>query len=78
VVVLVTPAVPQGINAKILILDVKAATLPGVWPAVLLPVPASYTISPYRKDQYTSVHLRYADGSGAIMVKIIDAGKGPT
>lgn len=77
VVVLVAPAVPQGINAKILILDVKTAMLPGVWPAVLLPVPACYTVTPYKKGQYTSVHLRYTDGSGAVMEKIIDAGKGP-
>src|SRR5262245_22007994 len=78
VVVLVTLAAPQGINPKILILNVKTATLPGVWPAVLEPVPANYTVSPYKKDQYSSVHLRYADGSGAVMVKIVDAGKGPS
>ncbi len=77
VVVLVKPATPQGINAKILILDVKTATLPGVWTAILQPVPAHYTLSPYKKDQYTSIHLRYPGGQGSIMLKIIDAGNGP-
>jgi hypothetical protein len=77
VVVLVKPAVPQGFNPKILILDVKPATLPGVWPAILQPVPADFTLSPYKKDQYTSIHLRYPGGQGSIMLKIIDTGKGP-
>jgi hypothetical protein len=72
VVVLVKPAVPQGFNPKILILDVKPVTLPGVWPAVLQPVPAHFTLSPYKKDQYTSIHLRYPGGQGSIMLKIID------
>jgi hypothetical protein len=76
-VVVVRPATPQGINPKILILDVKTATLPGVWTAILQPVPARYTTSPYKKDQYTSIHIRYPGGQGSIMTKIIDAGKGP-
>ena len=78
IVVQVKPATPQGINPKILILDVKTATLPGIWPAILQPVPAHYLKNGYQKDQYTSVHIRYPGGQGAIMTKIIDAGKGPT
>jgi hypothetical protein len=76
-VVIVKDAVPQGINLKILLLDLKTATLPGMWLAVLQPVPACYTKAPYKKDQYESVQVRYPDGSIVSIDKIIDAGKGP-
>jgi hypothetical protein len=77
-VVIVKDAVPQGINPKILLLDLKTATLPGVWPAVLQPVPAYYTKAPYKKDQYESVQIRYPDGTTVVSInKIIDAGKWP-
>jgi hypothetical protein len=77
VVVIVKDAAPQGINPRILLLDLKTATLPGAWPAILQPVPACYTKSPYRKDQYDSAQVRYPNGSAVSIDKIIDAGKGP-
>lgn len=76
-VVLVKDAVPQGINPKILLLELKTATLPGVWPAILQPVPAWYIKTPYKKNQYQSVQIRYPDGSAVTIEKIIDTGKGP-
>jgi hypothetical protein len=76
-VVIVKDAVPQGINPKILLLELKTATLPGVWPAVILPVPACYTKAPYKKDQYQSVQVRYPNGSMVGIETIIDAGQGP-
>src|SRR5437660_357016 len=69
-VVVVKPPAPQGINPKVLMLDVKVGTLPGIWPAISYPVPASYTVSPYKAAQYTSVHLKYPDGS-SIMIDTI-------
>lgn len=75
-VVLVKEAVPQGINPKILILDVKTATLPGFWPGVSQPVPAAYIKTPY-VNRYDTVHLRYPDGNSIVVDKIIDAGTGP-
>jgi hypothetical protein len=75
-IVLLKDAVPQGINPKILILDLKTATLPGVWPAVLHPVPARDLRAPYKKGQYDSVTIRYPKGQ-LVTVKIVDAGAGP-
>ncbi len=76
-VVTVAAAVPQGINPKILLLDLKTTTLPGIWPAVLQPVPAYYVKTPYTKGTYTAVHLRYPDGAVVMLETITDAGKGP-
>ena len=45
-VVSVREAAPQGINARVLLLDVQTATLPGVWPLVLQPVTGHYTRTP--------------------------------
>lgn len=78
VVAVVTPAAPQGINPKILILDVKTRTLPGIWALLLTPIPAQYTKAPYTSGTYDSIHLRYPDGSSIMIPNIIDAGAGPT
>jgi len=75
-VVLVKDAVPQGINPKILLLKLTTGTLPGVWPAVLEPVPAYYSKAPY-KGQYSSIQILYPDGTTISIDKIIDAGEGP-
>ena len=77
VVVIVEEAMPQGTNPKILLLELKRATLPGIWAAVLEPVPASFTKAPYKKGLYDSVQIRYPDGAIVTIDKIIDAGDGP-
>lgn len=77
VVAVVTPATPQGINPKILILDVKVGTLPGVWPAILTPIPASYVAKDYKAGTYNSIHIRYPNGTSVMIDKIIDTGAGP-
>lgn len=76
-VVLLQDAEPQGVNPKILLLKLTTATLPGIWPAVLQPVPAVYVKAPYKGDQYQSVQIQYPDGSSVSINNIIDAGKGP-
>lgn len=78
VVAMVTPAKPQGINAKMLILDVKVGILPGVWPAILTPIPANYTKSPYAARSYESVQIRYPDGTSIMIDKVIETRLGPT
>ncbi len=76
-VAIVQEAVPQGINPKILMLKVQIAKLPGVWPAVLQPIPAQYAKTPYRKGQYTSIHLLYPNGESIMIDEITDTGTGP-
>ncbi len=76
-VVLVREATPQGINPKILILEAKTATLPGVWPAILLPVPAHYVKTGYQKDTYESIEIRYSNKTTIRIPRIIDTGSGP-
>lgn len=76
-VALVAPAVPQGVNRKILLLELKFATLPGIWPAVVTPIPAHYVQAPYKKETYDSVQVRYPDGTVISIKKIVDAGGGP-
>lgn len=77
VVAVVTPAAPQGINPKILILDVKTKSLPGFFAQLLIPIPAQYTKAPYTSGTYDSIHLRYPDDSSILISNIIDAGAGP-
>jgi hypothetical protein len=76
-VAILKPAAPQGINPKILLLELNIGQLPGVWPAVLVPIPACYTQAPYKKGQYESVQVRYLDGRVESIKQIIDAGEGP-
>jgi len=76
-VAIVEEAVPQGINPKILIVTVRTAVLPGIWAAVIQPIPASYVKSPYKRDQYASIEVRYPDGSTRTIPSIIDAESGP-
>lgn len=78
IVATVKPAEPQGINPKVLILKVTKASLPGFWPALLTPIPASYAQSPYKEGQYTSVDIHYEDGSSIVIRTITDSGTGPT
>lgn len=76
-VVIVNDATPQGFNPKILLLQLKTATLPGMWAMVLQPVPAWYIKVLHKKDQYESVQISYPNGSVVSIDKIIDAGEGP-
>jgi hypothetical protein len=76
VVVLVKEAALEG-NPKVLLLDLKTAALPGVWPMILQPVPAHYIRSPYDEDRYESVQVRYPDGNVVSIDRIIDTGNGP-
>jgi hypothetical protein len=71
-VAVLEPAVPQGINPRILILDLKLLPLPGIWPPVLTPIPAVYSKTPY-KGEYDSVTVRFPDGS-SVDLRVIDAG----
>jgi len=57
-------------------LELKLAKLPGAWPAVAEPIPAQYSLSPYRQGQYTSILIRYPDGKMVSIKQIIDAGDG--
>jgi hypothetical protein len=75
-VALLSPANPQGINPKILILVLKLATLPGVWPTKVIPIPARYVRLPY-KGQYDSIEVHYPDGTVQAIATITDAGSGP-
>ena len=76
-VVSLQDADPQGINPKILLLDLKTSKLPGVWPTVVHAVPAYYSKAPYKYGKYDSVQIRYPDGNLTTIDKITDAGKGP-
>ena len=76
-VIVMEDALPQGINKNILLLDLKIAKLPGVWPTVLHSIPGYYAKAPYKKGQYTSVQVRYPDGNVVTIEKITDTGKGP-
>lgn len=77
-VVQLSDANPPGTNPQILLLTLKTALLPGVWPAVVLPVPATYEKKPYKKGQYTGVQIRYPDGDVITVAGgITDAGSGP-
>jgi hypothetical protein len=76
-VALVEAVVPQGINPKILMLELKTASLPGIWPAVVQPIPAYYVKGPYTKDTHTSVTVKYPDGSVVTIAAITDAEAGP-
>ncbi|WP_435018024.1 hypothetical protein TA3x_005663 [Tundrisphaera sp. TA3] len=55
------PASPQGINPKILILEVKLGQLPGEWPEPLVDLPTVYEQAKYTGD-YESISVRFSDG----------------
>jgi hypothetical protein len=73
----VKDAEPQGINPKILLLELQTAALPGIWPAVIQPVPGYYVKRLYEQGQYDSVHVLYP-GGGVVVDTIVDAGAGPS
>ena len=73
VVAVLKPAQPQGFNPKILILKLELQTLPGVWPAIAIPIPACWKDAEYEKGRYTSVSVRYPDGTTAEIERIFDA-----
>ncbi|CAN5906803.1 hypothetical protein BH23PLA1_BH23PLA1_36090 [soil metagenome] len=51
------PANPQGINLRILILEVKRVELPGPWPDVLVDLPTSYQQAGVA-GEYDSIQVR--------------------
>ena len=55
------PAVPQGINPKILILDVTQKQLPGIWTQVITDIPGCYHQN-VQPDQYDQVTIRVEGG----------------
>jgi hypothetical protein len=77
IVATVKPAEPQGINPKVLILKMTKASLPGIWAALLTPIPACYTEVPYRNGKYSSIEIQYGDGGAIIINSIINAEAGP-
>jgi hypothetical protein len=76
-VAVLTPANPQGFDPKILLLNLEYATLPGRWPAIAHPIPAHYTVAPYKKGTHDRVTIRYPDGSVAVANPVTDTGAGP-
>lgn len=65
-------AVPQGINPKILLLDLKLQQLPGIWTQQILPIPVMYSQKPYVEGQYEGVQIRYPDGNIVSIEKITE------
>ena len=57
-VVTLKPAVPQGINPRILILELTEEELPGAWPDVPAEVPAVFVKEP-SKGEYDQVMVRF-------------------
>jgi hypothetical protein len=64
------PAVPQGINPRILILDVVLEKLPGIWPQVETDIEAAYRDNNYQGD-YRQVTVRYENESKTVDVQIV-------
>ncbi len=66
---------PQGINPKILMLDLKMARLPGVWAAVIQPIPVYLKMPIAKAGQYESISILVPKGGSgnATINEIIDA-----
>jgi hypothetical protein len=64
------PAVPPGINPRILILDVVLEKLPGIWPQVLTDIEAAYRDNNYQGD-YRQVTVRYETEGKTVDVQIV-------
>jgi hypothetical protein len=56
-----SPASPQGINPKDLILDLQLRPRPGIWPQVITPISVRYDVENYAGN-YESVLVREPDG----------------
>lgn len=65
-----TPAVPQGINPAIIILDLKLSRPSGDVTQAFKDIEARYTESP-PKHPYTDATIRHADGEFTIPVKTV-------
>lgn len=61
-----SPATPQGINPKDLILDLNLRARPGVWPQVITPMSVRYDVENYAGN-YESVLVREPDGDAVQM-----------
>jgi len=60
----IEPTSPQGINPKILMLDVKLTKLPGIWPQVVTSMPVAYEQA---NHDYTTVHINEPNGQSSII-----------
>lgn len=63
-------AVPQGINPKILILDVVLEKLLGIWPQRVTDIDATYDEKPYH-GAFTDVTVRYKTASKTQKIMIV-------
>jgi hypothetical protein len=63
-----SPTVPQGINPKILMLDLKVARKPGIWPQHVAQINASYVQQPY-EGHYEQVQIMLPQG-GSITLNV--------
>lgn len=61
-----TPRRPQGINPKILMMDLKVKELDGVWAQVLTDIEVKYVEDPYEAD-YDQVHILYPNGDSVFL-----------
>lgn len=64
------PTVPQGINPRILLLDVIVDQLPGIWPQVQTDTDAIYTDPDYDGD-FSKVTVLYGNASRSEDVQIV-------
>lgn len=64
------PAVPQGINPKILILDVVLEKLPGIWPQHVVDIDALYDDRHYQRE-YSDVTVRYGKVIKTVKIQIV-------
>jgi hypothetical protein len=64
--VVLVPTRPQGINPKILMLNLMLRELDGMWAQVLTDIETKYVIDPYDGD-YRQVHIFYPNGDSVFL-----------
>lgn len=60
------PSRPQGVNPKVLMMDLKVKELDGMWAQVLTDIPVKYVEDPYEGD-YEQVHIFYPNGDSVFL-----------
>lgn len=60
------PTRPQGINPKVLMMDLRVEQLDGMWAQVLTDIPVKYVEDPYEGD-YEQVHIFYPNGDSVFL-----------
>lgn len=58
-----TKSEPQGVNSRILLLDLTLEELPGDWPLVITSIPARYHDGDYPEDLHDKVQIRSTGGA---------------